>query len=183
MADSSRWVEVPPDVAKKHPLYGIGGWLILVAISCVVAPIRTVIQLTPVYSGIDYSTLPPMLTNFIVIEIGLNGLIVLWSIVNAFLLFRRHRAFPRSFAAMMAFSAIFVVGDVFATKAMMEAIGQPMEMSELFDAETSREVGRTIVAALIWIPYTFVSKRVHVTFLSRVRSDDPILVAPATQPA
>lgn len=183
MANTPRWVEVPLDVAKRHPLYGIGGWLILVAIGCVVAPIRMVVQLVPLYSAIDYATLPPTLTNFIIGEISINALIVLWSIANLLLLLNKHRLFPRSFAALMAVSVVFVVGDVFATRAVMEALGQPMEWSELFDAETSREVGRTIVAALVWIPYTLVSKRLHVTFLNRVRNDDPILQPPAAQPA
>lgn len=76
---------------------------------------------------------------------------------------------------MLGFSAVVVVGDTVVTKYVMDAIGQPSEWSTIFDTETVREIGRSIVAAAVWIPYTFVSRRVNVTFLNRVRNDDPLL--------
>ena len=175
MARDGRWVEVPLEIAKQHPLYGIGGWLTLVILGSVVSPIRIVAQLGPVYSGVDYAALPPTLSAFIIVEIAINALIVLWSIANLFLLFNKHPLFPRNLAGLMGVSAVFIVLDAFVTKAVMDSIGQPMGWSQVFDAETSREVGRSIFGALIWIPYAFVSKRVNVTYLNRVRADDPLL--------
>jgi hypothetical protein len=174
-ADNTGWVNIPVEIAKHHTLYGVGGWLVLIAIGTVVAPIRIVASMGPLYSSIDFAAIDPMLRTFIFVEIAGNALIALWSIGNAALLFTKHRHFPRSFALFLGFSAVFIVGDLFATKLITDAIGQPMPWSEVFDAETSREVIRSLLGAAIWIPYSFVSRRVNVTFLNRVRGDDPLL--------
>lgn len=175
MADTSGWTTVPVEIAKRHKLYGVGGWLILVAIGCVAMPIRSVISLGPLYSGIDFSSVHPTLSAFVVTEMALNAVFIIWALGNLFMLFNKHVLFPRSYAAMIAFAGIFVIGDAIATKYIMDAIGQPVGWDWIFDAETSREIGRSVVAAAIWLPYVFVSRRVNVTFLNRVRNDDPLL--------
>jgi len=175
MASENSWTTVPLEIAKRHSLYGVAGWLYLVALGCVLTPLRSATSLAPIYAGIDFAALHPTLSAFIVIEIALNAAVILWAVANVFLLFGKHRLFPRSYAGMLAASGVLVVGDTVATKFVMDAIGQPMAWNALFDAETIREVGRAIVVAAVWIPYTFISRRVNVTFLNRVRGDDPLL--------
>ncbi len=175
MASNSSWTTLPLEIAKRHALFGVAGWLYLVAIGCIVTPLRAGASLGPIYAGIDYAALHPTLSAFIMIEIFVNVVVILWAIANLFLLFGKHRFFPRSYAGMLGFSTVVVVGDTVVTKYVMDAIGQPSEWSTIFDTETVREIGRSIVAASVWIPYTFVSRRVNVTFLNRVRSDDPLL--------
>jgi hypothetical protein len=170
------WVALPLDIAKQHPLYGVGGWLILVAIGTVVTPIRIAIGLVPLYTTIDYATLHPNLFAFILAEIALNAVFILWSLTNLLLLLSKHRWFPRSFAAAIAFSVIFITLDAVASKFIMDSIEQPMPWDKVFDPETLREAVRSVVAAAIWIPYSFVSRRVNVTYLNRVRGDDPLLL-------
>jgi hypothetical protein len=176
MATNDSWVALPLDIAKQHPLYGVGGWLILVAIGTIVAPIRIAIGLVPLYTNVDYATLHPNLFAFIIAEIALNTVFVLWSLTNLLLLLSKHPWFPRSFAATIGFSAVFVTLDAVASKVVMDSIEQPMPWDQVFDPETLQETVRTIVAAAIWIPYTFVSRRVNVTYLNRVRGDDPLLL-------
>lgn len=173
--NNTSWVNLPVEIAKHHSLYGVGGWLVLVAIGAVVAPIRIVVSMAPIYTSIDYAAIDPMLRTLIFTEIAGNALIALWSAANAILLFTKHRYFPRSFASLLGFSAVFVIGDLFATKFITDAIGQPMSWSEVFDPETNREVARSIISAAVWIPYSFISRRVNVTYLNRVRADDPLL--------
>jgi hypothetical protein len=175
MASNGSWTTVPLEIAKRHTLYGVSGWLYLVALGCILTPLRSAASLGPIYADIDFAALHPTLSAFIVIEIVVNAAVILWAAANVFLLFGKHRLFPRSYAAMLAVSGFLVVGDTVATNFVMDAIGQPLEWSALFDQETIREVGRGIVVAAIWIPYTFISRRVNVTFLNRVRGDDPLL--------
>lgn len=171
------WVHVSPEVAKRHPLYGAQGWLYVVMLGCVVAPVRIIWMLFPVYSSIDFSVLHPLFTTFIFVEIGINALVVLWSLANLWLLASVNRWFPTSFVTIAAFSVAFLTVDAVAVKFIMDATGQAMSWSDAFDAETAREIGRTVVYASVWIPYMFISRRVNVTYRHRVRADDPLAAA------
>jgi hypothetical protein len=174
-ANGATWTTVPLEIAKRHALYGIGGWLWLVAVNMVVGPIRIGLSFGPLYGSIDYAAIPPALATFITIEMAVNVIIALWSLGNLFLLFSKSPWFPRSFAGLLATSAVFVPMDAVVAKAVMDSAGQPMSWAETFDPETFREVARSIVGAAVWIPYSFISRRVNVTFLNRVRADDPLL--------
>lgn len=171
----ARWATVPPEIAKQHPLYGVGGWLILVAIGMIAAPVRILVTLAPVYGAIDYASLHPTMFAFVLGEIAVNAVLVLWSIANMFLLFSKNPLFPRSWIGLMALSAVFVPADAVITKLVVDSIGQPMDWGQIFDLDTTREIGRAIVGAAVWIPYALISRRVNVTFLGRVRADDPLL--------
>lgn len=178
----SGWVAVSPEVARTHPLYGIGGWLILVIIGMVLTPIRSAVVLYPIYSEVDFASLPTDFQTLLYVEIGFNLLLIVWTIVNLVLLLMRHPAFPTSYVTLLAFALAFVVVDAIAVKLMMDHLGQAMTWAETFDPETLREIGRTAIAAAIWIPYTIVSRRVNVTYRHRVRANDAIL-SPKPAPA
>ncbi len=169
------WANIPLEIAKQHPLYGISGWLRLVVIGLIATPARILVTLVPIYGSIDYASLHPTMLAFVLGEIAINALIILWSLANLFLLFTKKALFPKSWIGLMAVSAVFVPADAVITKLVVDSIGQPMEWSQIFDSETSREVIRAIVGASIWIPYAIISRRVNVTFLNRVRRDDPLL--------
>jgi hypothetical protein len=175
MTEDGSWATVPREVAKQHPLYGISGWLILVALGLILTPLRIAAELAPIYTSIDYASLHPTMTAFVVGEILVNAIVVLWSLANVLLLFTKSELFPRSYIALLATSAVFVPLDAVATKLVTDSIGQTMQWSQIFDPDTIRETFRAIVGAAIWIPYALVSRRVNVTFLNRVRGDDPLL--------
>jgi hypothetical protein len=175
VANEGRWATVPLEIAKRHALYGVGGWLWLVVLGNVISPIRIALSLGPLYSSIDYANLHPRLAAFIYGEIVFNAIVVLWSVANLFLLFSKHRLFPRSLVGLLAFSSVFVPLDAFVARWVTDSIGQAMPWEEVFDTDTVREIGRSIVGAAIWIPYALMSRRVNVTYLNRVRADDPLL--------
>ena len=58
----------------------------------------------------------------------------------------------------MVFTLIFIVLDAWAIKAAL-----PNE--PVFDADTTKELVRTLIGVLIWGPYMLVSKRVKATFI------------------
>lgn len=175
MTADGRWSTVPLEIAKQHPLYGVGGWLILVVIGLIASPVRILAMLVPIYGSIDYASLHPTMLAFVLGEIAINAVVVLWSLANLFLLFNKSAWFPGSWIGYMALSAVFVPADAVVTKFVVDSIGQPMGWDQIFDPETTREVMRSIIGAAVWIPYAFISRRVNVTFLNRVRGDDPLL--------
>lgn len=171
------WVSISPELAKTHPLYGFGGWLILAAIGHFLSPIRAAIELYPVYSQVEYGTLPPEFQTLLYVEIALNALFMIWSWANIVLMVTLNRFFPASWIALAIGSLILMVGDAIAVKTLLDSLGQPMTWEEVFDPDTIREIARTVVSAAIWIPYALIAKRVNVTYRHRVRADDPILKA------
>lgn len=122
MTSNGSWTTLPLEIAKRHALFGVAGWLYLVAIGCIVTPLRAGASLGPIYAGIDYAALHPTLSAFIMVEIFVNVVVILWAIANLFLLFGKHRFFPRSYAGMLGFSAVVVVGDTVVTKYVMDAM-------------------------------------------------------------
>lgn len=149
---------------------GIGGWLVLVALGVVFSPIRIVLELFSIYSGLfsdgtwEFLTTPstelyhPLWAPIILGELFINGALVLAWIVAIFLFFSKKRIFPKWYIGILLFTLVFIILDAFAIKVVL-----PSEPA--FDDETAKELVRSIIASLIWIPYMLVSKRVKATFI------------------
>lgn len=168
------WVSVSPDVAKEHPLYGAKGWLYLVALGCVVMPVRNFLSLYPLYKDLEFAALGDLITSFLYAEIALNIAVGVWALINLALLLRLSSLFPLSFMAMAGFGAVFVTADAVIAKVVFDASGRPMSWEETYDMETIREIARSVVYAAVWIPYMLISRRVNVTYRHRVRDDDAL---------
>lgn len=149
---------------------GIGGWLVLVALGVVFSPIRIVLELFSIYSGLfsdgtwEFLTTPstelyhPLWAPIILGELFINGALVLAWIVAIFLFFSKKRIFPKWYIGILLFTLVFIILDAFAIKVVL-----PSEPA--FDDETAKELVRSIIASLIWIPYMLFSKRVRATFI------------------
>jgi len=158
-------------VAARKDLNGIRGWLILVAIGVVVAPIKIIAQIYPVYAQIltdgtwEALTTPgtesyspywfPILSG----EIVVNIVMVVVSIYIATLFFTKSRLLPRWYIGLLVFTMVFIIIDAFAIRLVYPT-------GEIFDAQTLKEFARTVIASFIWIPYMLVSKRVKATFVN-----------------
>ena len=88
----------------------------------------------------------------------INGALVLAWIYAAFLFFSKKKSFPKWFIGLAIFTLIFIVLDALAVKIVL-----PNE--PVFDPETFKELARSLVACLLWVPYMRVSKRVQATFI------------------
>lgn len=149
---------------------GIGGWLVLVALGVVFSPIRIVLELFSIYSGLfsdgtwEFLTTPstelyhPLWAPIILGELFINGALVLAWIVAIFLFFSKKRIFPKWYIGILLFTLVFIILDAFSIKVVL-----PTEPA--FDDETAKELVRSIIGCLIWIPYMLVSKRVRATFI------------------
>ncbi|NVJ61241.1 MAG: DUF2569 domain-containing protein [Gammaproteobacteria bacterium] len=156
-------------MSDNNDLKGLGGWLILVGIGVVISPFRLLATLVPTYlpifedgtwealttEGSEYYT--QYFDYLLIGEIFFNGLMILSSLALIYLYFSKHYFFPKLYIIIITASLVFIPLD-----AWLVTLIFPSE--EMFDMETLREFGRTLIAGLIWVPYMLVSQRVKLTF-------------------
>jgi len=155
---------------KTNELEGIKGWLILVGIGIVLAPLRLVVSLMQAYKPIFENGVWEKLTtegsdnyipNFqllIVTEGAYNACLIIASIYLIYLFVTRSNNFPKLFIAIGVVSIIGLIADSYFTSLVIANV-------DVFDAETAKELTKTIVGYGIWIPYMLKSKRVKNTFV------------------
>jgi hypothetical protein len=152
---------------------GLSGWLVLVGIGLVTAPFRLAYFLMQTYPPIfrdgtwETVTTPgpapyhPFWGTLLVGEIIMNVVFILMSIYLLYLFFRKSSRFPKTYVVFLIANFSFILADAFAAQVVLP--DRPV-----MDPETGREFGRAVFAAVVWVPYMFVSKRVKNTF---VRTD------------
>lgn len=157
-------------MVAEEKLEGLSGWLILVGLGIIVSPLKIIGLLFPLYSEMfssgswEFLTTEgtegynPLWAPIILGEMTINGALVLVWIFIAFLFFSKKKSFTKWYVGILLFTLVFIVVDAIAIKAVL-----PNE--PIFDSETVKELGRTLVSCLIWIPYVLVSKRVKTTFV------------------
>lgn len=162
-------------MTDNNELNGLGGWLILVGIGVVIAPIRMIISLVPVYqpvfedgtwaalttAGSEFYT--PYLGTLLMSEILFNALLFIASIYLIYLFFARHYLFPKVYIAISVIALVFIpINASLVTKLFP---GEPM-----FDPVTVRDFGRAFFGCMIWVPYMLLSERVKLTFVEGYRN-------------
>lgn len=157
-------------MAEEKSLEGLGGWLVLVGLGIIISPLRVIGTVFPVYSEMFSNgswaalTTPgteaynPLWAPILFGEMAINGGLVLAWIFVAFLFFSKKKVFPRWYIGILLFTLAFILIDALVIKSVL-----PNE--PVFDAETTKEFGRSLIATLIWVPYMLVSKRVKSTFV------------------
>ena len=162
-------------MAETETAKGLGGWLILIGLGVALAPIRLLTTLTTVYKPLfddgtwqllttagseDYI---PHFGTLLIAEITFNSLMLLASIYLVYLFFTKHYLFPRVFIGLALATLVFIPLDAWCVTRLFPE--QPM-----FDQQTTGELVKTIITAVIWIPYMLVSKRVKATFVGKCPS-------------
>lgn len=153
---------------QQKELKGIGGWLYLVAFGVIVAPLRLAVEYYPMLidyftGGYEITTNPnskayvPHLELLLGMEMVANAFMLLLTLVLVVLFFSKHRWFPRVFIFLCVFTPLFLIADAMAVQMVMPSI-------EVYDTTLVREIARSVIYSLIWIPYMLVSKRVKNTF-------------------
>lgn len=160
--------QVGASVAQNTPR--IGGWLILVAFGVVLSPIRMAAQFFQLYFALFSNGSWAALTTpgseaynalwmpLLLLEMGVNAGLFIFSLVIVFLFFSRKRLFPRFYIIGLMFSLAFQLLDAWAFSAVLT--DEPM-----FDPDTVNGLLQLLVGAAIWVPYMLVSKRVRATFV------------------
>ncbi len=155
---------------------GLGGWLVLIGIGIVFSPIYLLFTAIPMFlpiftdgtweliTTVGSEIYNPTLAIIIIGEISYNVSILLMSLYLIYLYFTKHYLFPKIYIVCLAIQILFTVFDSWLVASVLENV-------EAFDFDTLSDLMRMIGAAVIWIPYMLVSKRVKATF---VRDKQPI---------
>ncbi|MEH6348112.1 MAG: DUF2569 domain-containing protein, partial [Bermanella sp.] len=97
-------------------------------------------------------------------EIVFNSLMVLVSVYLIYLFFTKHYWFPKVYIIIISIALVFIPLDAWLLKIVMP--NEPM-----FGPDTIKELARTLVGAVIWVPYMLLSKRVKATFIEKRPSE------------
>lgn len=158
--------------AEKSNDQQIGGWLILPAIGLIITPLWSLYTFFTEYIPMFSDGTWELLTNsdsayfisgfssLIMFEIFFQAVFCLFVLYVAFLFFTRKEKLPRLYILYLVGSLIFVVIDymwVFSIPELAEALQEEGDYSDL---------GRSIIAAAIWVPYMLKSDRVKNTFVN-----------------
>lgn len=144
-------------------LSGIGGWLILIALSLIVSPF---VLLAGVLREGSLLT-NPRLTGYLQAHTGLH-LIVLFEIATNiiflflllalnFLFFTKKRAFPTYMMLYLGLHFVVVLADIGLAHIVMPAAH--------LSAQAYRSILGSMAGVAVWIPYFLVSQRVKQTFV------------------
>ena len=159
---------LPPPPPGLRPLQGLGGWLILVAIHHIVRPfvfLGLLFVLFPTVFDLERwraltqpggAVFDPHWAPVLLFELFCNIVCLVFSGLLLILFFRKRAVWPRCYPA---FLIVFLIGaglDGYLTQEIPGASGSSV-------GNITGLVG-AIVAAAIWIPYCFVSRRVKETF-------------------
>ncbi len=156
--------------SNDESLKGIGGWLMLIGIGIILAPIKLAYFVYTIYRDIFANGTWSLLTNvesayylpnfgvMLTVESLINILLLVLSIFLIYLFFTHHKNFPKWFIGLSLFSLVFLIVDTYAVSFIF-----PGEQG--FDSATMKEIALSIGRAGIWIPYMLVSKRVKLTFI------------------
>lgn len=160
---------ISPTPAPDPASSGLGGWLILVGFGVLISPIGIVRILFETYRGIfltdgwiNLTTPSSAMYNalwapMIVGEMVVNILMLLLSVYLIFLFFGKKRSFPTWFIRATLLTLAVQVLDPLAFHYLTPD-------TPIFDAGAMRELGRSVVVAMVWVPYMLMSDRVALTF-------------------
>jgi len=158
------------DTQTTNALEGIKGWLIFVGIGIVLAPLRLAVSINEAFKPLFESGTWEKLTtvgsdsyipNFqalIVAEGIYNACLMMALIYLIYLFITKSKNFPKLFIAIGVVSVIGLIVDSYLVTLVIAS-------AELFDAETAKELAKTIVGYGVWIPYMLKSERVKNTFV------------------
>ena len=150
--DASSWINIPKEVAAKHPLFGTTkGWSLLFLILLIIAPLKSasdagqIIIISPESAGEFLMYVAPFW---------------IWSWVNAFLLWKQSENLFTSYFWMALISI---------------SINLYLVWPELHFDFNSLIVFGLLGWPLVWLFYLALSRRYNVTVNHQVRFDDPLL--------
>jgi hypothetical protein len=156
---------------EKKVEAGIGGWLVLPLIGLIATPIRTGYTLWthfwPIFSNPDIwyilgnpssPNYHPVWIPYLLFELIGNTFIAVGAVVVAVFFLRKSRHTPRLVIGWLLFALAVVVLDPFLGELIPAVAAES-------NVESFQEIGRSLLAAAIWIPYFLKSQRVKATFV------------------
>jgi hypothetical protein len=150
-SDADGWVPLTRAQAAQHPLYGVGGWLVVLAFFVALGFAMGIVEVLDFWETTDHGGLSAW------IMAGLRSFMALWALLIFILLLTASRAFPTAFVAYTMFYIIYL--GLFG-----------LAFAHVTHGAVFRGVAAAIPLHLLAIAYVLRSRRVNVTFRRRVRA-------------
>jgi hypothetical protein len=164
LAIAGRWRKVPPEEARAHPLYGTTGIMVSLLIGTLLnVPVRAgeyMVAMPPVAGDVPawLSTLHLAMTFDVVLFTSLYAIAFVAAL-------RKVPLFPRLLAAIW-------IADItmqLATAKLVASAGYvPPSVAEALHHLLYGNVEKVMISVAIWLPYLLLSRRVNVTYRSRI---------------
>ncbi|WP_104657345.1 DUF2569 family protein [Ralstonia insidiosa] len=163
MSSDRAWVSVGTARAATHPLYGVGGWLTVYLVATVLGLLLAVGKLyvlanTPVEVGH---------TIFHEMELPAPGP---FQSVGFLTLFAACTTFCLAIAKSRHFRLWVSLHPIVLAPISLLIINDEAPLAQVIEISV-----QALLGSAVWIGYVWRSRRVRVTFESKVRSDDPWL--------
>ena len=160
--DMRGWVQLAPAEAARERLFGVQGWLVVLAIFVALGLFRALVELVDFWATTDHGGLSAWI--MAVLRSGM----ALWAALILGLLLGRSRAFPTNFVAYGLIDSIYLVlfGLAFA---------------HVTHGAVFTGVAVAIGLNLVAVAYVLHARRVNVTYRHRVRAKRHAPAAPPTR--
>jgi hypothetical protein len=144
-------------------LEGLSGWLVLVAIGLVVAPFVMLYTIVTVNLPLltdhryqPYLSSHPALAALTVFEVFTNIIFIACVLALAFLFFTKRKGFPTFMIIYRVTQCSVILIDTITAHALIPSANLTASYAT---------VARSLIGALVWIPYFVFSRRVKATFV------------------
>lgn len=154
----------------RNDINGLGGWLIVLGINIVSAPVRMLYEVVPVFKPIFENNTWEMLSSsglsqVLIFEFFWNALYFVLSVYIIYLFFSRHYLFRNITIFFILLPLVLVPLDGW-------IVAQLLPQDTNFDPVNNGEYFRALVFSCIWVPYLLNSKRVRNTFVHKPASSN-----------
>lgn len=157
------------DSNENNELNGLDGWLVLVGIGLVLAPLlilKNIVETLLAYVDLfvqisaeyELTSVGERLRALMIGEVIVQSILLLASVLLIFLFFKKHYLFPRVYMAVLLSALVLIGLDALIMYRFIAA--EDMDITNVMTL-----LGRTLLQCLIWIPYMLMSKRVKNTFI------------------
>jgi hypothetical protein len=150
--DAHGWMQLTAGAAARHRLYGVRGWLVLVAILIAFELFRALVELIDFWATTDHGGLAAW------IMAVLRSVMALWAALILGLLLGCSRAFPINFTAYAMVNVLYV--GLFA-----------LAFAHVTKGTVFLGMAGAMAMNLVGIAYVLRSRRVNVTCRHRVRAE------------
>ena len=159
----------------------IGSWLVLPALGITLTPFLLIKDLWTegyfnenTWQGILSSEQPFSFALVVGIELVYNVLFIVFTLLIIILFYQRRTSVPRLVTIFYALSLVVPVLDEWLIDSLLD-----VSFSEQEQSATYKQIGRSFLVAVIWIPYFNVSERVKSTFCRRRSSSEKTVATPS----
>jgi len=164
LAVIGKWRTIPADQAKRHHLYGAGGIMVSLLVGMLLnVPVRALeywAAIPPIVGSVPkwLTVLHTMMTLDVVLLTSLYTIAFVAAL-------RRVPLFPRLLAGIWL---VDLAMQLIIAQAVASTPGLPAQVGQALHPLLEGNVKKVLISVGLWLPYLLLSRRVNVTYRSRV---------------